>query len=183
MLIGTFVVDADMAMQKKTEIKMLLELANHHATFAIDPVLKTEGVIDLLEDEALQRFDRRMSENGGYQRQLHSYVPGAKSVTTDPIPFVRHYVDFRAWRQDLTLRLQYNGDSFVTVSATPGAVRQGGGQLQITVVTERGEGLQLAPKKMVGPSHIVVAYVDERPFLPMLPGHSFPVVSVEEVKF
>jgi hypothetical protein len=35
---------------------------------------------------------------------------------------------------------------------------------------------------MVGPSHVVVAYVDESPFLPILPGHSFPVVSVEEVK-
>lgn len=180
---GTYVVDADLAMQKKTEVKMLLELANHHATFAVDPVLKTEGVIDLVEEEAMQRFDRRMSENGGYARQQKTYVPGEQGVTNAPIHFVRHYVDFRNWRQDLHLLLQYNGESLVPVSATPGAVRQGGGQLLITVVTERGDRLQMAPKTMIGPSHIMVAYVDEKPFLPILPGHAFPVVSVEEVKF
>ncbi|MFS0558524.1 hypothetical protein [Brevibacillus sp. 179-C9.3 HS] len=182
LLVGMFVVDADIVMQKKTEVKMLLELSNHHATFAVDPILKTEGVIDLLEDEALERFDSRMYENGGYRRDQAAFIPQADSVTTDPIPFSRHYVDFRSWRNDLQLRLQYNGTTLITERATKGTARPGGGMLQITVVTELGEELQLAPKTMVGPSHVVVAYVDERPFLPMLPAHEFPVVSVEELK-
>lgn len=174
--------DADIAMQKKTEVKMLLELANHHATFAIDPILKTEGVIDLLEDQALDRFQARMNENGGYRLEQQSFIPAGDSVTTDPLPFVRYYVDFRAWRQDLELRMRYNGDALVQERAIPGTMRPGGGRLQVTVVTEEGEELHLAPKTMVGPSHVVVAFVDERPFLPMLPSHSFPVVSVEELK-
>ncbi|WP_312117771.1 hypothetical protein [Brevibacillus reuszeri] len=182
LLVGAFVVDADIAMQKKTEVKMLLELANHHASFAVDPILKTEGVIDLIEVDAMQRFDRRMKENGGYVREQETFMPAANSVTTDPITFTRYYVDFRSWERDLQLRYQYNGEKFVIEQATPGGLRPKGGRLQITVVTDQGEELRLAPKTMVGPSHVVVAYVDERPFLPMLPAHSFPVVSVEEVK-
>ncbi|MFD2369665.1 hypothetical protein ACFSO0_06775 [Brevibacillus sp. GCM10020057] len=182
LLVGMFVVDTDMAMQKKTEVKMLLELANHHATFAVDPILKTEGVIDLLEDEAMERFEERMNENGGYHREQQTFVPGETSVTTDPLPFTRYYVDFRAWQQDLELYLRYNGKDLLQERVVPGAVRPGGGHLQVTVVTPEGEQLHLAPKTMVGPSHVVVAYVDERPFLPLLPGHSFPVVSVEELK-
>jgi len=180
--VGAFVVDADVAMQKKTEVKMLVELANHHATFAVDPVLKTEGVIDLIETQALERFDRRMKENGGYVREQFAFMPATDSVTTDPIPFARYYVDFRSWEQDLQLRYQYDGKRFVMEQATPGAARPKGGRLEITVVTEQGEELRLAPKTMVGPSHVIVAYVDERPFLPMLPAHAFPVVSVEELK-
>lgn len=174
--------DADIAMQKKTEVKMLLELANQHATFAVDPILKTEGVIDLLEDRALDRFQSRMNENGGYRREQQSFIPSGDSLTTDPLPFVRYYVDFRAWRQDLELRLRYNGYTLVQERAIPGNMRPEGGRLQISVVTEEGEELRLAPKTMVGPSHVVVAFVDERPFLPMLPSHSFPVASVEELK-
>jgi hypothetical protein len=182
LLVGLFVVDADIAMQKKTEVKTLLELANHHATFAVEPVLKTEGVIDLVEEEALLRFDQRMRENGGYRREGSAYVPAADSVTTDPLRFVRHYVDFRSWRKDLQLRLRYDGAALILEQAVTGAERPSGGHLQIAVVTERGEELRLAPKTMVGPSHVVVAYVDERPFLPVLPAHAFPVVSVEELK-
>lgn len=169
-------------MQKKTEVKMLLELANHHATFAVDPILKTEGVIDLLEDQALDRFETRMNENGGYRREQQDFVPAGNSVTTDPLPFTHYYVDFRAWRQDLELRLRYNGDALVQERVIPGTTRPGGGRLQVIVLAEGGEELRLAPKIMVGPSHVVVAYVDERPFLPLLPSHSFPVVSVEELK-
>lgn len=182
LLAGMFVVDTDMAMQKKTEVKMLLELANHHATFAVDPILKTEGVIDLLEDEAMDRFAERMNENGGYHREQQTFVPGETSVTTDPLPFTRYYVDFRAWRQDWELYLHYNGKDLLQERVMPGAPRPGGGRLQVTVETPEGEQLHLAPKTMVGPSHVVVAFVDERPFLPLLPAHSFPVVSVEELK-
>ncbi|MDF2682644.1 MAG: hypothetical protein K0R47_3834 [Brevibacillus sp.] len=174
--------DADLVMQKKTEVKMLLELSNHHATFAVDPTLKTEGVIDLVEDEALDLFAVRMNENGGYRLEQQAFVPAAGSVTTDPLPFTRYYVDFRAWRQDLELRLRYNGTALLQERAVPGTIRPTGGRLQVTVVTEQGEELRLAPKIMVGPSHVVVAFVDERPFLPILPSHSFPVVSVEELK-
>lgn len=177
-----FVVDADMAMQKKTEVKTLLELANHHATFAVDPILKTEGVIDLLEDEAMDRFAARMDENGGYRRQQQTFIPSGSSVTTEPLPFTRYYVDFRAWEQDLELRLRYNGTALLLERAVPGSARPGGGRLLVTVVTEEGEELRLAPKIMVGPSHVVTAYVDESPLLPILPSHSFPVVSVEELK-
>lgn len=182
LLIGIFVVDTDLAMQKKAEVKMLLELANHHATFAVDPVMKTEGVIELVEDEALARFDGRMQENGGYLREHNAYLPAADSITADSLPFVRHYFDFRSWRQDWELRLRYDGEALVLEQAVPGTIRAEGGRLRIRVITERGEELELAPKTMVGPSHVVVAYVDERPFLPILPAHSFPVVSVEEVK-
>ncbi|QRG70405.1 hypothetical protein [Brevibacillus choshinensis] len=182
LLVGIFVVDTDIAMQKKTEVKMLLELANHHATFAVDPILKTEGVIDLLEDQALERFEARMHENGGYRRERQAFLPAGNSITTDPLIFTRYYVDFRAWRQDLELRLRYNGNALVLERAMPGAMRPGGGRLQISVITEEGEELCLAPKTMVGPSHVVVAFVEERPFLPMLPSHAFPVVSVEELK-
>ena len=182
LLIGIFVVDTDLALQKKSEVKMLLELANHHATFAVDPIMKTEGVIELIEEEALARFDDRMLENGGYRREQNTYLPDADSVTTDPMPFVRHYIDFRSWRQDWQLRLRYDGEKLVLEQAVPGAIRADGGRLQIQVVTEQGEELELAPKTMVGPSHVVAAYIEERPFLPVLPAHSFPVVSVEEVK-
>lgn len=182
LLIGMFIVDTDVAMQKKTEVKALLELANHHATFAVDPILKTEGVIDLMEDEAMERFAARMRENGGYRLEQRAFVPAGESVTSDPLPFYRYYIDFRTWRQDLELRLRYNGTTLLQERASPGAIRSGGGRLQVTVVTESGEELRLAPKTMVGPSHVVVAYVDERPFLPILPAHSFPVVSVEELK-
>mgnify|MGYP001057569017 CR=1 FL=1 len=182
LLIGIFVVDTDLALQKKAEVKMLLELANHHATFAVDPIMKTEGVIELIEEEALVRFDERMLANGGYRREHNAYFPDAHSVTTDPLPFVRHYIDFRSWRQDWQLRLRYDGQELVLEQAIPGAVRPDGGLLQIQFVTEQGEELALAPKTMVGPSHVVAAYIDERPLLPVLPAHSFPVVSVEEVK-
>jgi hypothetical protein len=183
LLIGMFVVDADAAMQKKAEVKALLEMANHHATFAVNQDLKTEGVIDLVEEEALARFDRRMEENGGYTRQGSEYVPAADSVTTDTLPFVRYSIDFLNWRKDLHLRLRYTGDTLLIEQATTGAERPTGGRLRITVVTERNEELELAPKTMIGPCAVVVAYVDERPFLPLLPAHSFPVVSVEELKW
>lgn len=183
LLIGVFVVDADLAMQKKTEVKMLLEQSNHHATFAIHPVLKTEGVIELVEAEALDRFDERMLANGGYTRQGNDYLPGSHSVTTDSLSFARHYVDFLSWRKDHHLLLRFTGTDLMLEQVTTGAARPGGGLLEITVTTEKGEQLRMAPKAMVGPSHVVVAYVNERPFLPMLPAHSFPVVSVEELKW
>ncbi|MEJ8548746.1 hypothetical protein [Brevibacillus borstelensis] len=183
LLIGVFVVDADLAMQKKTEIKTLLELSNHHATFAVDPVLKNEGVIDLMEKEALARFDKRMLENGGYRREGNKYLPGKHSVTTDSLSFARHYIDFLSWRNDHQLFLRFDGSDVSFDRVVAGARRQAGGLLQITVVTEKGEELRLAPKTMVGPSHIVIAYVNERPFVPILPAHAFPVVSVEEVKW
>ncbi|USG68302.1 hypothetical protein NDK47_01135 [Brevibacillus ruminantium] len=183
LLIGAFVVDADLAMQKKTEMKMLLELSNHHATFAVEPLLKTEGVIDLMEKESLDRFDKRMLENGGYRREGSQYFPGEHSVTTDAVPFARYYVDFLSWRHDHKLFLQHKGNELVLDQVVPGPARPTGGLLEITVTTKTGEELRMAPKTMVGPSHIVVAYVDERPFLPMLPAHAFPVVSVEELKW
>lgn len=169
-------------MQKKAEVKMLLELANHHASFAIDPVLKTEGVIDLIEDEAQVRFEQRMWENGGYRAEQQAFLPSDHSVTTDRIPFASHYIDFRAWRQDWELSYRYDGKALTLERITPGPARPEGGRLLIRVIPPQGEELSLAPKMMAGPSHIVVAYVDERPFLSMLPAHSFPVVSVEEVK-
>ncbi len=92
---------------------MLLELANHDASFAVDPVLKTEGVIDLIEDEAMQRFDKRMKENGGYMREQQTFVPAANSVTTDPIPFARYYVDFRSWERDLQLTSDFARSIFI----------------------------------------------------------------------
>jgi hypothetical protein len=183
LLIGLFVVDADVALQKKAEVKTLIELANHHATFAVNEILKTEGVIDLVEEEALARFDQRMSENGGYRRDGTAYLPSSDSVTTDPIAYARYTIDFLHWRNDFHLRLRYNGEALLIEQAVEGMERPSGGKLSITVITEAGEVLEMAPKTMVGPSAVVVAYVDERPFLPLLPAHAFPVVSVEELKW
>jgi hypothetical protein len=183
LLIGLFVVDADVVLQKKAEVKTLMELANHHATFAVNEMLKTEGVIELVEEEALTRFDQRMAENGGYQRDGTAYLPSSGSVTTDPIAFAWHTIDFLHWRKDLHLRLRYNGESLLLEQVVEGMERPSGGKLSLTVITEAGEVLEMAPKTMVGPSNVVVAYVDERPFLPLLPAHAFPVVSVEELKW
>lgn len=183
LLIGLFVVDTDLALQKKAEVKSLLELANHHATFAIDQALKTEGIIEMTEEEALLRFDKRMLENGQYIRQGSAYIPSAKSVTTDQIQAAHYYADFQTWRRNLQLSLHYDGKSLVLDRVIPGEYRATGGDLQISITTEKNQVLKLAPKKMIGPSLVMVAYVDERPLTPLLPGHSFPIVSVEELKW
>jgi hypothetical protein len=183
LLVGLIVADADIAMQKKTEVKSLLELANHHATFAIDQSLKTEGIIEMTETEALARLDKRMEENGGYIRQGSFYLPSSASITTDPLPFVHYYVNFQNWRKDLQLILRYTGDSLLLEKAVPGQEQPTGGELRISITTDEAQVLELSPKKMIGPSLVVVAYVDERPLTPLLPAHSFPVVSVEELKW
>lgn len=183
LLIGLFVVDTDLALQKKTEVKSLLEMANHHATFAVDQALKTEGIIELTEADALARFDQRMYENGRYTRQGTAYLPSTTSVTTDPLQVTYYYADFQAWRKNLQLFLHYDGKTLVLDKVTPGEYRQAGGDLRISITTDKNEILQLAPKKMIGPSLVMVAYVDEKPLAPLLPGHSFPVVSVEELKW
>lgn len=170
-------------MQKKMEIKTILELANHHATFAVDPALKTEGIIELVEAEALTRFDRRMEENGAYHRQGGVYYPSPSSVTTDPLLFAHYYVDFLNWRKDQRLELRYTSGALQLEQISYGADQPSGGRLHITITEEDGKMLELSPKKMIGPSFVVVAYVHERPLAPFLPAHSFPVASVEELKW
>lgn len=171
-------------MQKKLEVKSLLELSNHHATFAINQALKTEGVIDLNYDEAIELFVQRMSENGGYGWEQSGFRPSATSITTDFIPIVFHYIDFQNWRQNFHYELRYLQDALQVTRAESDVTEvPTGGYVYITITTEENEVFQLAPKKMVGPSLIVVAYVDERPFTPLLPTHAFPVVSIEELKW
>lgn len=184
LLLGLVVFDADLAMHKKLEVKTLLELANHDATFAINQDLKTEGIIDLNVDEAMARFYQRMAENGGYRVQNAAFVPSADSVTSDPLPFRYYYIDFQHWQRDFRLSLRYQQGGLQEVSAEFSEnTRPGGGYVEIAITTEEGEVLQLSPKRMVGPSLVVVAYVDERPTVPLLSGHAFPVVSVEELKW
>jgi hypothetical protein len=184
LLVGLMVVDADVAMQKKAEVKTLIELANHHATFAIDQALKTEGIIDMVQPEAMDRFAVRMAENGRYSRQGDRYIPSPTSVTTDPVFIAYYYVSFQDWRKDIRLSLRFNGKSLLIEEENTGAeVRPTGGELRVAVTTEKGQLLRMAPKKMIGPSNVVVAYVQERPLVPLLPAHSFPVVSVEELKW
>ncbi|MBO8165524.1 MAG: hypothetical protein H0Z34_17750 [Brevibacillus sp.] len=184
LLFGLAVFDADLAMHKKLEVKALLELANHDATFAVNEVLKTEGIIDLNLDEALDRFARRMQENGGYSREGNRFHPSADSVTSDPLPFAYYYIDFEHWQRDFSLSLRYHDDSLQQIKAVHGSIAQTeGGYIEVEIITEEGEVLRLSPKRMVGPSLLVVAYVDEQPFTPLLSGHAFPVVSVEEIKW
>ncbi|WP_019123107.1 hypothetical protein [Brevibacillus massiliensis] len=183
LLFGITVIDADLAMQKKLEVKALLELANHNATFAVDPVLKTEGIIELIEEEALDRFALRMKENGGYRQEGGFFVPSPDSVTTDPVAFTAKYVDFGHWQRDLRLSLKYTGDSLRIEQAAWGEeIHPSGGHITFHLTDEKGKELTIAPKKMIGPSLIAVAYVHDGPFSPLLPDHAFPVVSIEEVK-
>jgi hypothetical protein len=184
LLIGLMVVDADVAMQKKAEMKMLIELANHHASFAIDQALKTEGIIEMVQTDALNRFAGRMAENGRYSRQGSLFIPSSSSVTTDPVSIANYYIDFQEWRRDIQLSLRYQADTLMIEHVDRSAeMKPTGGELRVEITTEKGDILKLAPKKLIGPSHVVVAYVDERPMVPLLPAHSFPVSSVEELKW
>ncbi|WP_235828023.1 hypothetical protein [Brevibacillus migulae] len=185
LLVGLVVVDTDIAMQKKAEMKTLIELANHHATFAIDEALKTEGIIDMVEADAMNRFDQRMGQNGNYTREGNFYQPSAESVTTDPVAIINHYIDFQQWRYNTKMFLHYDGESLqmekLEREADPKPTV--GGELRIAITMQDNQTVNLPPKMMIGPSHVVVAYVDERPLVPLLPAHAFPVASVEELKW
>ncbi len=181
---GLLVFDADLTMQKKQEVKALLELANHEATWAVDQAMKTEGIIELTESEAISRFAQRMADNGGYRQENNAFIPGKSSVTTDPLAFLHYYIDFQQWRKDTQLSLRFTGEKLLLDQAAVGSViHPAGGELKITVTTETGERLTLAPKRLIGPSLVAVAYVHDRPLTPLLTGHAFPVVSVEELKW
>ncbi len=183
-LIGLTIIDSDLAMQKKQEVKALLELANHHATFAVIEELKTEGIIELDVNEAMRRFQERMLENGGYIRTNQTFIPSASSVTTDSLPFTHYYVDFQSWRKDVYMTLRYQGENIIVQQVNTGTEeRPAGGRLFTTIYDQDGRMIQLAPKTLVGPSMVIVAFVHERPFTPLLSGHSFPVMSVEEIKW
>jgi len=184
LVLGLVIVDADLAMQKKAEVKNLLELANHHATFAIDQPLKTEGIIELVEEEALNRFAQRMAENGGYTWENTHFSPSEASVTESPIAFAHFYVDFLHWQRDLQLLFRYDGSSLALEKFEYGTqTRPSGGQLHIRVITEEGKTLTISPKTLAGPSLVAAAYVNEQPLSPLLPAHAFPVVNVEELKW
>lgn len=183
-MFGLTVVDADLTMQKKQEVKALLELANHDATFAVNPSLKTEGIIDLLEDEAMDRFAKRMEQNGQYEWQGDQFIPSEKSVTTEPLAFLHYYIDFSQWQRDTYLSVQQTGNQLRLKQVTQGMASQPtGGYLYISLQEENGQIVSLSPKRMVGPSFIAVAYVQDNPFTSLLPAHKFPVVSVEELKW
>lgn len=184
LLFGITIVDADVAMQKKQEVKALIELANYDATFAINQSLKAEGIIDLVEDEAIQRFAKRMRQNGSYQLQGEQFSPSTNSVTTDPLSFFHYYIDFQQWQKDNHLLVLQTGNQLKLQQLTQGTVMNpAGGYLYISLQEADGRVVTLSPKRMVGPSLIAVAYVQDRPLVPFLPSHQFPVVSVEELKW
>lgn len=184
MLFGITTVDADLTLQRKQEIKALLELANQDATFAINQELKTEGIIELNEDEALIRFAKRMEQNGKYRLQGNVFSPMKGSITSDPISFVHYYVNFENWRRDLSLLVKYDNNQLTIQQATIGyQPNPSGGLLSISVQEENGQLVSLAPKRMVGPSFVVVAFIKDRPLTSFLPQHQFPVASVEELKW
>ena len=171
-------------MQKKQEVKALLELANHDATFAINQTLKTEGIIDLVEDEAIGRFAKRMTQNGKYELQGDQLIPGAESVTTEPIAFLHYYIDFEQWQKDTYMLITQTGTQLTLKQVTQGAqTNQAGGYLYLSLQEEDGQMITLSPKRMVGPSSVAIAYVQDRPLAVFLPTHRFPVVSVEELKW
>lgn len=184
LLFGITTVDADLTLQRKQEIKSLLELANQDATFAINQELKTEGMIELNELEALTRFAKRMEVNGKYLLQGSVLSPTKGSITVYPIPFVHYYVNFQNWQRDLALVVKYENDQLILQQAVQGNQdNSSGGLLTISVIEENGQAVSLSPKRMVGPSFIVVAYVKDQPLTTFLPQHQFPVVSVEEIKW
>jgi len=184
LLLGLVVVDTDIAMQKKAEMKTLIELANHHATFAIDEALKTEGIIEMVEADAMSLFDQRMEQNGNYIRKGEFYQPSEESVTTDPVAIVNHYIDFQQWRYNTKLFLHYDGDNLQMDKIEKETnLQPAGGELRIAITIEDNQTVSLPPKMMIGPSNVVVAYIDERPLIPLLPSHAFPVASVEELKW
>jgi hypothetical protein len=185
LLIGLFVVDADIALQKRNEVKHLLDLATHHATFAVNPELKTEGIIELVETEAVERFLERMHQNGRFTANGRTLLPSSNSVTENGIAFWTYYVDFQSWQRDHVLSLRYDGEMLHAMNITVGStsVPSQGGLMEIQIRTDRGETLRLPSKRMSGPSWVVAAYVNEPPLFPLVPAHSFPLVSVEQVKW
>lgn len=171
-------------MQKKQEIKALLELANHDATFAVNQTLKTEGIIDLVLDEAIERFARRMKQNGKYELEGDHFIPSSESVTTEPIAFLHYYMDFEHWQRDTYMVIMQTGTQLKLKQITQGTqLNQAGGYLYVSLEEEDGQTVTLSPKRMVGPSSIAMAYVQDRPLALFLPTHRFPVVSVEELKW
>ncbi len=171
-------------MQKKQEVKSLLELANQDATFAINQRLKTEGVIDLVEEEAVARFVKRMEQNGGYRFQGNQFIPDEGSVTTDPLPFLHYYVDFLNWQKDIHLLVKFANGNLQLQQVTQGnQANAAGGYIYLSIQEESGQTVALSPKRMVGPSLVAVSYVQDRPLAAFLPGHKFPVASVEELKW
>ncbi|MGD8192472.1 hypothetical protein ACQCN2_21085 [Brevibacillus ginsengisoli] len=184
LLFGVTVINTDVTMQKKQEVKALLELANHDATFAINQTLKTEGIIDLVEDEAIGRFAKRMKQNGKYELQGEQFIPSAQSVTTEPIAFLHYYVDFEHWQKDTYMVVSQEGKQLKLKQVTQGIqLNPAGGYLYISLQEENGQMVSLSPKRMVGPSLIAVAYIQDHPLAVFLPTHHFPVVSVEELKW
>lgn len=184
LMLGLVVVDADLAMEKKAEVKALIELANHHASFAVDEALKTEGIIDLVETAARERFDQRLTEDGHYVKQLNSYQPSTNSVTTDPLAIADYYIDFTHWQLDTRIELVYEKEALKVNKVEFGSeTHPAGGDLEIAIALEDQSTVQLPPKQMIGPSYVTIAYMNERPLVPFLPSHAFPVASVEELKW
>ncbi|QOS98581.1 hypothetical protein JNUCC42_19100 [Brevibacterium sp. JNUCC-42] len=181
---GLVVVDTDIIMQKKQEMKSLLELGNHNASFAVHKELKTEGIIDLIETEAFIRFGESMKENGDYVVKPVELQPGKSSVTSQSLAMYTLYIDFEQWHRNHILELQYRDKKLFVKSIVASRDREvTGGKLLVTVFDQAGKPNTLAPKKMVGPSRIVVVYASEPSILPFQPPHEFPVISVEELKW
>ena len=171
-------------MQKKQEIKTLLEMANHDASFAINEALKTEGVIDLVEEEATARFADNVMKNGKYEVNQDKMIPNKNSVTDWSVHLQTQYIDFLNWRKPHKFEYEYRDDRLTLQQMIVDPHDDSaGGQIRVTIRDEQGRILQTPPKRMAGPSRIVLGYVNEPSLLPFSTSHQFPVVSVEELKW
>ncbi|MCR8938545.1 hypothetical protein O0555_14525 [Brevibacillus laterosporus] len=184
LFLGLVVVDTEIILQKKQEIKSLIELGNHNASFAIHEELKSEGIIDLIEKEAFIRFSDSMKKNGNYVVRQVELQPGESSITSQPLAMYTLYIDFEQWYRNHKIDLQYRDKKLFAKNIVVSPEKEvTGGKLNITVFDQEAKPKTLAPKKMIGPSRIVVVYASEPSILPFQQPHEFPVISVEELKW
>ncbi|WP_094702092.1 hypothetical protein [Brevibacillus laterosporus] len=184
LFLGLVVVDTEIIIQKKQEIKSLIELGNHNASFAIHEGLKSEGIIDLIEKEAFIRFSDSMKKNGNFVVRPVELQPGKSSITSQPLAMYTLYIDFEQWHRNHKIDLQYRDKKLFAKNIVVSPEKEvTGGKLNITVFDQEAKPKTLAPKKMIGPLRIVVVYASEPSILPFQQPHEFPVISVEELKW
>ncbi|WP_019123882.1 hypothetical protein [Brevibacillus massiliensis] len=176
---GMMVMDTDNITGKQMEVQRLIDNANHHASFAIIEEENAQGSVELNFDEAMQRFHQRMLQNGVYTWDGTKYLPGEKSITKSPVYVSHRYLDYLQWEGSYKMIVQYKGSSLLESSFTK--VADQGATLEVEIRDHKGNIYTLPPKIVNGPSLISVAVVDDEG-LGIAGKHTFPVLSVQEVK-
>lgn len=181
LLTGMVVIDSDNSTAKQMEVQRLLDNANHHASFALVEELKRQGVIEIEMTRALDRFHARMKQNGYYTWNQDKYLPELRSITQKPLPTAFYYIDFSEWKHSYRIEWSYNGTAIREDSIAK--VSDAGSKLEIAVRMQDGTEYPLPPKIMGGPCLIAISVIDENPILKKAGSMTFPVVSVQEIKY